>query len=94
MHRRSTQYEQAQGGLGAVSPELRQLTERRSHEPKIRKPGSLVSGGSVSKRHFRIEMTAGAEAQLPAPETSPLPQGQDDTQGKRQKRLIINWLES
>lgn len=94
MHRRSTQYEQVKAELEAASPKLRQLTEPRSHEPKIRKPSNLVSGGSVSERHVRIEMTAGTEAQLPAPETSPLPQGQDDTQGKRQRRLIISWLES
>lgn len=73
MHRRSTQYEQAQGGLGAVSSELTQLTEQRSHEPKIRKLDNVGSGGSMSERHVRIEMKTGAEAQLPAPETSPLP---------------------
>lgn len=73
MHRRSTPYEQTQGGLGAVSSELTQLTERRSHKPNIRKPDSVGRGGSVSERHIRIEMTAAEEAQLPAPETSPLP---------------------
>lgn len=75
MRRRSTQYEQAQGGLGAVSPELRQLTEPRSHEPKIRKPDSVGNGGWVSERRIRIEMGGGAR--LPA-----LPQGQMSLGGR------------